>query len=761
MDHKKLIERLMVTFLGELVDHVRTINEELLALEKSPDDPAKGERYKSLFRAAHSLKGAARSVGEGLIEEACHGLEEVLTTARDGTRSLDPEAFATLFAAADAIEDAGNRLKSGKSLAGSPLAEILPRLEHAGASASAHAATAPPPARPQQTPMPVEAAPAPPPRPAETATGRDAPERRQEAPVNTSARPHEGPGFVRVPAEKLDALLTWSGELLVARRRFEAHEGELDGLRRLVEGWADGSRVAARRARRGAGARAEDPRGAQHAEVRLRELADKLAGLTRVMADNRRQLARAAGRLTEEVRNARMLPFAEACQGLDRTARDVARAAGKAVELAVEGGAVELDRSVLEWLKDPLVHLVRNAVDHGLEAPDIRAAAGKPAAGRVTVKAAVRGDLVEVVVADDGGGLDPEALRRAARERGLAEPSDAFELADLIFLPGLSTAAAVTNFSGRGVGLDVVKSRLEGLHGTIDVATEPGRGTRFVLTVPLTLTALRALIVHAGGQVFALPGASVQRLVRVDAADLRPSGGRPTLLLGEHPVPVASLAATLGIAGPPPDPAARKTPAVVVAAGERRLALLVDELMSEQEIVIKSLGGRIRRVRNVSGATILPSGRVALVLNVASLVRSSLAQGPSLPTPAPARAPSARKRLLVVDDSLTTRTLEKSILEGEGYEVLTAVDGEDGWRVLREAGADLVISDVEMPWMNGFALTETIRASPRFAALPVILFSSLASDGDKARGNAVGADAYIVKGAFDQRELLETVSQLI
>jgi len=456
--------------------------------------------------------------------------------------------------------------------------------------------------------------------------------------------------------------------------------------------------------------------------------------------------------------------------GVGRAARDAARAAGKDVALTVEGGDVELDRSVLEWLKAPLVHLVTNAVGHGVEAPAARAEAGKPPAGRVKVTAALRGDQVEVVVDDDGGGLDAEALRAAARSRGYDERADPRALADLIFQPGFSTAAAVTHVSGRGVGLDVVKSRVEGLLGTIGVETEPGRGTRFTLTVPLTLTALRALLVRAGGETFALGTAAVRRLTRVGPADLHPVGGRPTLVQGGRPIPLVTLAEALGLPATPAtaparpgDPPPAKRPAVVVAAGDRLVAFLVDELVAEQEIIIKTLGPRVRRVRNLSGATILPSGRVALVLNAVSLVRDAMARGPAaaVPDPAAARTPPARRRLLVVDDSLTTRTLEQSILEAAGYEVATAVDGEDGWRVLNQRGADLLVTDVDMPRMDGFALCEAVRASPRFARLPVVLFSSRGDDGDKARGNEVGADAYIVKGTFDQKELLATVAQLL
>ena len=827
VDKDQLIKRLMATFLEELEEHVRAINQEALALEKEGDGPARGEPFKCLFRAAHSLKGAARSVGVGAIEDACHHLEEILGAARDGSIPAGPDLFALLFESADAIEEAGMRLREQSDLAGSPLVALLPRLD----AAALLAQTAPP--RPaayasapdQRTraeelgrevaPPAIKAVPsesdllagvplaACPPVAGLASTGgqaasgtRDDPHidqdldplgRREGKALDTPTisiksipaidPPHEAPaaagGHVRVPADKLDTLLTRSGELLVARRRLEARAGELATVQELLGRWRAEWAGAAKLLGPILGAEEEDaapgpiPRRAARSIRRVgenlvrveKDLERFAAGLT----GDGRLLMSAAGRLDEEVRRVRMLPFAEACQGLERAARDVARAGSKGVELVIEGGDVQLDRSVLEGLKDPLNHLVRNAVDHGIEPPDRRRAAGKAPAGRVTVSAALRGAQVEVVVADDGAGLDGEAIRQQARRRGLPEVPEGQDPTHLVFLPGFSTAPIITNISGRGVGLDVVKSRLEALHGTIELASEPGRGTRFTLAVPLTLTTLRALLVSAAGQAFAVASTNVHKLVRVDPADLRPVRGREMLILGGAPLPVAALADVLDLPAREPARGAGKLLALVVAAGEGRMAFVVDEFLAEQEVVVKGLGPRIRRVRNLSGATLLPSGRVALVLNAAGLIRAAQARAAgasAFRTPAGA-APVARPRLLVADDSITTRTLEKSILEAAGYDVATAVDGEAAWALLQEQGADLLVSDVEMPRMDGFELTRTVRNSPRFARLPIVLFTSRASEPDRARGIEVGADAYIVKGAFDQGDLIETIAQLL
>jgi two-component system chemotaxis sensor kinase CheA len=321
----------------------------------------------------------------------------------------------------------------------------------------------------------------------------------------------------------------------------------------------------------------------------------------------------------------------------------------------------------------------------------------------------------------------------------------------------------VTEVSGRGVGLDVVCEAVLALHGAVDIAFEPGRGTTFTLTVPLTLTTLRALLLAAGGQTFALAGVSVQRLLRVDPSDFVAVEGREMLRLGERPVPIVSLADTLGLRAGGAHRPTDKALVVLVAAGGREVGFLVDELLSEEEVVVKTLGARLVRVRHVVGATILASGKVALILSAADLVRTALRRSPGKSLGASLRAPAraSKKRLLVVDDSVTTRTLERTILEAAGYDVTVASDGAEAWRMLQDDPRDLVVSDVEMPRMDGFALTEAIRASRRLRELPVVLVTALASEGDKMRGLESGANAYLVKSAFDQQGLLETIAQLL
>lgn len=784
MDKQQLIRRLMATFVGELDEHVAALNHDLLLLEKSHQPE---ETYKQLFRTAHSLKGAARSVDAHAIERACHHLEDVFTASQKGELELRPEVYQVLFATADAIGDAGRRLRENRSLADAPLEAVLADLESlaSGQMPSPAADPIPP---PESESSPATAAIASPSdnnrsHPVGQTAAQAARVERRPEPTRSDGVSWAPPGghSVRVAAAKLDSLLAQSGELLVARRRVRSRVEEVAALREQVTAWRNQWRELEKQARtsllkaqqrsNGNGAvLAVRPRDAseQSAQAvvqmgeRLRRLEHDMDLLIAAMTADSRQLRQACDALETEVHRVRMLPFSEACQGLDRIARDVAQAGGKEVQLVIEGGDVEIDRSILEGLKDPLIHLVRNAVDHGIEPPAVRMQAGKARCGRLLVKAALRGPQVEVTVADDGGGIDLEAVRTRALDRGLPAATDERELLQVLFQPGFSTARIITDVSGRGVGLDVVKVRVESLHGNVAVESSPGSGTCFSISAPLTLTTLRTLLVSAGERVFAVSSTTIEQLRRVEPDDFRSVGGRDVIVGNGPPVPVVSLAETLGVAAR--DTArAGKLPAVLIAAGGQRVAFLVDELLVEQEVVVKSLGERVRRVRHVSGATLLPTGQIALVLNAAELVRSALEPGQRRSIkPGPAAATTHEsKRLLIADDSVTTRSLVKSILEFSGYHVTAAVDGAEAWRLLQERGADLVVTDVEMPNLDGFGLLETIRRSKRFHELPVIMVTALDTPEHKARGIEAGANAYLVKSAFDQAALLETIGQLL
>ena len=726
MDREELTRRLMVTFLEELEEHTSTLNRGLIAIEQAPDvaDP---ELVTTLFRTAHSLKGAARSVGVIPVEQACHELEEILALVRDGRMRLGSEAYKVLFAAVDSIGDAGRRLRNAEHLPEGALRAVVSKLEAVRGTAG----LAESPSAPTSVPPPVTVEPA-------------------------GSRRLAEAGLVRVSSEKLDGLLAQSGELLATRGRVESRITGLEAIRDAVSS-ARGDLRAARKPLRSA--QGLPPRAlvavdrATDTVIRIeRELERFLSQLT----GDVRALTQATARLDDEVRRARMVPFAEACEGLVRAVRDLCAARDKQGEVLVIGGELEIDRYIAQRLKDPLLHLVRNAVDHGLESALRRGQTGKPPKGKITVSAVVRGPFVEVSVEDDGAGVDVASVSLRARERGLMEPVHERDVSRLIFMHGFSTARNVTEVSGRGVGLDAVKATIEALHGSVEFFTSPGSGSRFLLRIPLTLTTLRVLVLRVGAQIFAVPTASVARVQAVTRQERVQVQGRPMLRTEAGPIPFVTLGAALDL--PEKLAESERVSTVILRSGETA-AFAVDELVAEHEVVVKSLGPRLRRVKNVSGAAILPSGRLALILSAGELVRRAAltSLGGSLPL---AEAPRKR-RILVVDDTVTTRTLVKSILEGAGYEVTTASDGVEAFSLLSARPFDLVVSDVEMPRMDGFALTRTIRGSEAFAEVPVILVTALSSESHRKSGLEAGANAYLVKTAFDQESLLQAIRELV
>ncbi|WP_205695540.1 response regulator [Conexibacter sp. SYSU D00693] len=551
------------------------------------------------------------------------------------------------------------------------------------------------------TAMPPAAAP-PPAAPPLAAPGPDDPE-----PDPPAAPDHGGEETIAVPLSRLDRLVRLAGEGRTARLRLAAALGE----------------------------HATDPE------------------VDAALVD----LERALGALQRQTLQARMVTFERIAEPLRRGVRDVARATGKEVDYALDGEGVELDRGVLDALREPLLHLVRNAVDHGIEPPGERVAAGKAPSGTLRIAARRRGADLVVEVRDDGRGLDPDALR--ARLPGAAGLSDA-AVVERLFEPGVSTATAVTDLSGRGVGLDAVRTALQRVRGTVRAAGEPGRGTTFTLTVPVTLAVVRCLLVATGGERYAIPSHAVSTVVEASADALVGLEGGRAVWVGGDVVPVAELHDAVGAA-----PSGASAQAVVLATGGRRLALRVDALLGQRDVTVQELGRALGRVELVAGASIDADGSVLLVLDpVALAARAGALRAPAAPsTPAdaaPSRA-AAGATVLVVDDALTVRELQRAILERAGYAVLLAEDGEAALRVLDRERPDLVLTDVEMPRLDGFGLVEMIRGRADLAGMPVLIVSSRDDEADRRRGLEAGADGYIVKQAFDEPTLLGWVGRML
>jgi two-component system chemotaxis sensor kinase CheA len=585
---------------------------------------------------------------------------------------------------------------------------------------------------------------------------------------------------VRVALGKLDALLTESGELSVTHLRIAERLNDLRGLQRQLERWQRDwsktrpARSRLRRAHAQNGARDGDAlvRFADQSDHVIQSILQDARALVGDLSQNTAQLGAVADAISQEVLAIRLLPAGTVFMPLERLVRDLARQTGKDARLVLSGTDTEIDRRILDELRDPLMHMVRNTVDHGLELPQDRVQANKTSHGTLHLAAVQRGDRVQITVEDDGRGLDVDAIRETAIRRNLltaerADQMDVSNLIDLIFHPGFSTRTSVTEISGRGVGMDVVREHVRRLGGEIAVRTTPGAGTCFTITVPLTLATTRVMLVEDGGQLYAVPSSNIERTGRMRMSDMLRLEGRRALQLDGRPIPVVELSEVLQRGDVDRSAASEEwRPYFVLPQGDRAIALLADRLIDETELVVKSLGAPLKRVRHVGGAAILGTGAVVVILNPADLIKSALGTLEASPRVsahevAAPEAAAPRRRVLVVDDSVMTRTLERTILESAGYTVFVAADGAQALALLDETTVDAIVSDVEMPGMTGLELTAAVRQDERWRHLPIVLVTSLDSPEHVERGAAAGADAYIVKGRFDQNDLLQTVGRLL
>lgn len=755
MSHQELIQRLMKTFVLELREHVGTLNENLLALEKASTDTQAQALINSLFRAAHSLKGAARSVELTSLEALSHHMEELFVALRNGQLQPSPALTQLLFCAVDAIEQAGVPLEAGDSLPESQfqalcdsLVQALSEPQAAQAqweSQTADAGVAPaaghrvssPPAHSAPSPGGTEARPAP-------GAGTAGPSDTVQAGQDAAAAGTQ----VQVSAAQLDRILTRSSEFRIACLRYEERAKALEPL------------IAAMRAHLKVGAMSSAHQ-LRSADALVQQL-DELAVDFRADAQGMRA---ASLPLDAELQQLRMVPFKEVCEGLQRVVRDLAVQSAKQVELQIEGEELEIDRSLVSVLRQAILQLVRNAVSHGLETTAIRREAGKPAQGRLWLKARLEGAGVVVTVEDDGQGLDSSAIRASASRLGIAVPEGERAHEALVFMPGISSVAAATAVSGRGVGLDVVKTAIERARGTVNVQSQRHRSTCFVLSLPLSLSTLQVLLIRLGKHVYALEITRVTQMLKVAIPDLVSIRGQQRVVVGSASLPVLDLKAMLGIGQQDLRKADDSLQLVIVRSegSGTPLALAVDEVLGIEDILLKPLGPRLSRVPYVHGVTLDRHGCPVPVLNLRELVGDYL--GGSIQNPAALTigisAVQKKHRLLVVDDSATTRLLEENILRDAGFEVLSAVDGSQAWQLLNQHEVDLVVSDVQMPGMDGIELTTAIRASISHQQLPVILLTARDSEEDRLNGLDAGADAYLVKSAFELDALIQTIQRLL
>ena len=734
-------KELWTLFGAEAEEHLQLLDAGLLQLEKDASDRATIEL---VFRSAHSLKGAARMMGALAVEQRAHGFEDALTGAIRRGDALEEATVEQLYRDLDALRASVQQALGGQTQPPDDaiIAPATNGSEPKTAVTNGAQTVAPPPTEIMNRPTEV---------------------------VQTSA-PEWKIETMRVDTARLDGLLSMAGELVVSTKRAGRGRTEFDfaqTLREDVQKLALQQKRALRLLEGALGAGAPLLRDIERLFDQYGAKWDALGGVTQRLRGAHEDMVRlegVVGELESAIRSVRLLPLSTLFGQFPRSVRDLAKAQNKTVDFRIEGAETRADKRVIEELKDPLMHMVRNAVDHGIETAAARLEAGKNAAATLVLRGSQTATHIVIELEDDGRGLDVEAIRASALRKNLASASELEamserQIQDLIFAPGFSTAARLTDVSGRGVGLDVVRENVARLRGNVEVESRARRGCTFRLTLPLTLATTRVLLVRAGGQTLALAIediSSVQLLAPAATYLLR---GRRHFTLSDEPIAVADLARLLQL--PPATRGKDCAPCIVLQVGGQRLGLLVDAVIEEQEIILKAPAALLKHARHIAGATILETGDVCLLLASAELLQLAAHKSSHVQTITPIKPPEKIKALLLAEDSIVTRTQEKRILESAGYRVVTAVDGLDAWQKLNGDQFDGVISDVEMPNLDGMALTERIRSHPNYDELPVVLVTSLASDADRKRGLEVGANAYITKSDFDQKVLIETLRRLI
>lgn len=781
--HTPIDPLMLDLFRVELENNTRILESGLVTAERDQTP----ERIEPLMRAAHSIKGAARIVGLTAAVTLAHAMEDVLSAAQHGKRLLTSDAVdrllkgndffaalsrldvselpAALERATDEIQAQSDQLRVLLTTAPEPLP---------GPPPTAAAINAPPPARAPET----ETVAARPP------SGKDAVLRAESAPdtgaadvcsappiASPAVRPRaaqdkgEG-GLVRVRAENMNRLMALAGECLVQSQTVKT---VYQSLLRLKKDIFEVEKPLRHSLESQAG------NGNGGSEDSLQETLTRVTDAEHTVARDivrferfSRRLEHLAHRLYNEVISSRMVPFSDGLHGFSRMVRDLARETGKQVRFEIAGEATPVDRDILERLEAPLSHLIRNAIDHGMETPAEREAAGKPAEGTLVLEARHVAGMLNISLSDDGRGINSEDLRGKVVERGYVSPEMAgslsrAELFEFLFLPGFSTAKTVTEISGRGVGLDVVFNMAHEVGGTVRVDAEAGRGARFHLQLPLTLSVVRTLLLSIGDEPYALPLSRIDRVLSLTRTDIREIEDRSYCTLdGEH----------IGILGArqlfqlPPAPISGATFSIVIISDRlNRYGLVVDHVIGEESLVVRPLDSRLGKIPNISAGAILDDGSPVVIFDVDDLVRSihQLLTAGKLQKIGKGRQalPAGKKRILVVDDSLTVREVERRLLENAGYDVTTAVDGVDGWNILTAHSFDLLISDVDMPRMNGIELVRTVKTDPLLKDVPVMIVSYKDREEDRLRGLEAGANYYLTKGSFHDESLLTAVLDLI
>ncbi|MBE0575535.1 MAG: hybrid sensor histidine kinase/response regulator [Desulfuromonadales bacterium] len=688
-------------FIREAEEHLEALRSGFLCLEK---EGVSEVQLNELLRSTHTLKGSANMVDLVELAGIAHRMEDILKGLQNGEQEFSSDLIDVLLVATDAIEALMAQAQAGGGI--SVNVDTVVKALKSGSIAEEQAKT-------------------------EVAPDYQGTERRTS---------------VRASVERLDQLVNRMGEILLSQKTMAARQRQMTDLLHQLDSLTAHLRVAG--------------------DQSLQTFRSNMLGLINDFERDRLQLGYQAEDVYQRTMELRLLPLATVTDDFERSLRNLARNLKKEVNFIIQGQDVELDRNILDAIKPVLLHVLNNAIDHGIEAPDTRIRLAKPKAGQITLHAQYEGSFIQIAVRDDGQGLDPEKIRSTAVKRGILSTEAAAGMSDdaviyLVFEPGFSTREFITDVSGRGVGLDVVKANLDQVKGNFTLRSELGVGTELILRLPSSMAIFTGLMVECCGETYVFPQHYIVEVLRISPLDILEEMGREVVRLNGASIPLNSLSQLLE-----QDQVVRvadRLTVLVLSFREQTIGLLVDQTLGLQEVVVKDLGCQLKSLEYFSGSTILGEGTPALIVSVADLFGASQRRQirPLRATYEKEQKKAKRGRVLVVDDSITTRTMEKNILETNNYEVVVAVSGFDALDKLNAGSFDLMVSDVEMPGMTGFELTKKVRQREDTHNLPVIIVTSLASDDHRRQGMQAGAQAYIVKGSFKQGVLLETVETLI
>ncbi|MBW2047585.1 MAG: hybrid sensor histidine kinase/response regulator, partial [Deltaproteobacteria bacterium] len=743
MDEEELLKKLREAFRAEAGERLASMSSGLLELEKIPDPDKLPPILEVVFREAHSLKGAARSVNLTDIETLCQAMEGVFAAMKRDEISLSEGLFDLLHQCVRAVEDSLAALEgegTGPTEVISTLVSTLEGVREGEEAKIPHGLSKKERELRKKDAVPPEREDAPKHAPDREDTTEEEPvpvpgvsQNIPETPVRTVS-----PESVRISTAKLDSLFLKVEELVSLKLSSAEHVADLKAVVQGMQDWTKRWRGIEEGLKR-AGSTTLKGNGSDRLMAFLQwnqgfigSLEKGLSGLVKGAEQRGRSLGLMVDDLLDDMKRVTMLPFSTLLNIFPRMIREISRDQGKEVELQIKGGEVEIDRRILEEMRDPITHLLRNSVDHGLEAPEDRERQGKPRRGSIRlIVSQTEGGKAGIIISDDGAGIDLAQVKNKALSLGIITEQDMDRLSErealsLILESGISTSPIITEISGRGLGLAIVQEKVERLGGHLIIDTTPGRGTSFRIELPVTIATFRGILVRVGESSFILPSISVERTLRVHPDEIRTVENRPTIPLNGKALSLLDLARVLGLnQGGYLEEENGFLTVVVLGTGERRIGFRVDQVLGEQEVLVKGLGKQLRHVRKISGATILGSGRVVPILNVQELLTSPPETALQAPESRVDHEKERKKSILIAEDSITSRMLLKSILEGAGYSVRTAVDGSEAYTTLKTGEFDLVVSDVEMPRLDGFGLTRKIRADKKYADIPVILVTGL------------------------------------